>query len=353
MPADHKCRNDLSQRGRSRCYPHTQPRYNGAWNETSTSKPTVRYNGLDLNLLTALKALLTEKSVTRAGEAVHVTQSAMSGILARLREYFGDPLIVPVGRKMELTPLAESLLEPLSDVLLRIDATIATLPHFDPQTTRRHFKVVASDYVVNVLMLDVLREVHRLAPGLTVEFCTPSESSPEELEAGQVDFVIAPERFTLSSQSGADLFEDSYTLVVDRMHPHVGDTMDLDQYLALGHVALRSGKPGLPLFEAWFADHHGSARRVEVTAHSFQILPLLTIGTTRVATMHARLAHLLASIIPVRVVRPTFEIPKLVEVLQWHRYRDYDPGSVWFRKQIIDRAHALQPWSELNSSTCR
>ena len=83
----------------------------------------MRYHKLDLNLLTALKALLTEKNVTRAGESVHITQPAMSGILARLREYFGDPLIVPVGRKMELTPLAESLVEPLTDALLRIDAT--------------------------------------------------------------------------------------------------------------------------------------------------------------------------------------------------------------------------------------
>ena len=91
----------------------------------------VRYHKLDLNLLTALKALLAEKNVTRAGEAVHVTQSAMSGILSRLRDYFGDPLIVQVGRKMELTSLAESLVEPVNDVLLRIDATIATRPEFN------------------------------------------------------------------------------------------------------------------------------------------------------------------------------------------------------------------------------
>ena len=101
----------------------------------------MRYQKLDLNLLTALRALLAEKSVTRAGEVVHVTQSAMSGVLSRLREYFGDPLIVQVGRKMELTPLAESLVEPVNDVLLRIDATIATRPEFNPLITRRHFSI--------------------------------------------------------------------------------------------------------------------------------------------------------------------------------------------------------------------
>ena len=138
----------------------------------------MRYHKLDLNLLTALKALLTEKNVTRAGEAVHITQPAMSGVLARLREYFGDPLIVQVGRKMELTPLAESLVEPLTDALLRIDATITTRPEFNPLTTNRRFSVVASDYSINVLLLEVLRRVHREAPGLSVEFRTPSESAP-------------------------------------------------------------------------------------------------------------------------------------------------------------------------------
>lgn len=76
----------------------------------------MRYQRLDLNLLTALRALLTEKNVTRAGESLFVSQSAMSGILARLREYFDDPLIVPVGRRMELTPLGESLVSKVNDL---------------------------------------------------------------------------------------------------------------------------------------------------------------------------------------------------------------------------------------------
>src|ERR1700682_90541 len=130
----------------------------------------MRYHKLDLNLLTALKALLAEKNVTRAGESVHVTQSAMSGILARLREYFGDPLIVQIGRKMELTALAESLVEPVNDVLLRIDATVATRPGFARSSSRRLFSVVASDYVINVLLIDVLRRIHHEAPGMSLEF---------------------------------------------------------------------------------------------------------------------------------------------------------------------------------------
>jgi LysR family transcriptional regulator, nod-box dependent transcriptional activator len=306
----------------------------------------MRYHKLDLNLLTALKALLAEKNVTRAGESVHVTQSAMSGILARLRDYFGDPLIVQVGRKMELTSLAESLVEPVNDVLLRIDATIATRPEFDPLITRRHFSVVASDYSISVLLLDVLRRVHRDAPGMSLDFRNPSESAAAELEAGEVDFIVNPESQNSPLQSGAVLFEDSYVIVVDAGNPEVGDSIAIDQYLALRHVAFKSGRYGLPHFETWLANRYGDERRVDVVAHSFYLLPRLVIGTARVATMHTRLARQLAGSLPIRLVKPTFEIPRLVEVLQWHKYRDLDPGSMWLRDVIIEGARALPPVAE-------
>jgi LysR family nod box-dependent transcriptional activator len=310
----------------------------------------MRYHKLDLNLLTALKALLTEKNVTRAGESVHVTQSAMSGILARLRDYFGDPLIVQIGRKMELTPLAESLVEPVNDVLLRIDATIATRPEFNPATTRRHFSLVASDYSINVLLLDVLRRIHRESPGMSLEFLNPSETAAADLEAGEVDFIVNPESQNSPMQSGVVLFEDSYMIVVDAANTTVGDTIGIDQYLSLRHVAFKSGKHGLPHFETWVANRHGDERRVEVIAHSFYLLPHLVLGTTRVATLHTRLATLLARNLPVRLVKPTFEIPRLIEVLQWHKYRDLDPGSVWLRDVIIEGARQLPPVEALEAT---
>ena len=307
----------------------------------------MRYHKLDLNLLTALRALLTEKNVTRAGESVHITQPAMSGILARLREYFGDPLIVPVGRKMELTPLAESLVEPLNDVLLRLDATITTRPEFNPLTTNRRFSVVASDYSIDVLLLAVLRRVHQEAPGLSVEFRTPSESAPAELEAGEVDFIINPESQNSPMQSGAVLFEDSYRIVVDTANQEVGDSIGIEQYLALRHVAFKSGKHGLPQLETWLANRYGDERRVEVITHSFSLLPRLVVGTARIATMHTRLALQCVSSLPIRLVKPTFDIPRLVELLQWHKYRDLDPGSMWFRDMIIEGARALPSLDEL------
>jgi DNA-binding transcriptional LysR family regulator len=299
----------------------------------------MRYKRLDLNLLTALRALLTEKNVTRAGEALFVSQSAMSGILARLREYFDDQLIVPVGRRMELTPLGESLVEKVNDLLLQIDATLGTKPEFDPLTSRRHFSIVASDYLISVLMLDVLRDIHHQAPGLSIEFRQPSSTAHIGLEDGEVDFVINPQDFSVSTQSSCELFEDTYSLVVDNGNQEIGDHISLGDYKKARHVIFQN--EGRPMFETWFAKSHGERQYEEVLTASFSLLPMLVIGTSRVATLHTRQAQLACSVLPLRMVRLDFETPRLVETLQWHKYRDHDLGNQWLRERIIERAKAM------------
>jgi DNA-binding transcriptional LysR family regulator len=119
----------------------------------------MRFHRLDLNLLVALDALLTERSVTKAGERLYLSQSAMSGALAKLREHFEDELIVQVGRKMVLTPLAESLQRRVRDVLKMAQSLLGSRPTFDPRTSERRFSIVSSDVVMSVLMDCVVRRL--------------------------------------------------------------------------------------------------------------------------------------------------------------------------------------------------
>jgi len=305
----------------------------------------MRYHRLDLNLLTALRVLLAERNVTRAGEALHVSQSAMSGMLARLREYFDDPLITPVGRRMELTPLAETLVDKVNDLMLRLDATLAVRPEFDPAHSRRHFSVVASDYLIQVLLLDVLREVHHEAPDVTVEFHHPSNAAATDLENGEVDFVINPARFTTPNQASTVLFEDSYHLVVDQANPDVGDSVTLAEFQALRHVTMQNN--GRPQFETWYVSEHGIPPHVDVVVNSFGLLPQLLLGTRRAATLHTRMALQAAGQWPLRLVRMDFAVPRLVETLQWHRYRDLDPSSQWLREKIIAAAQKMPGLEQL------
>ena len=127
------------------------------------------FGGLDLNLLVALDALFAEKSVSRAGERLHLSQSATSGALARLREAFHDPLLVQVGRRMTLTPLAEGLVEPVRDFLMQAEAILNNSPAFDPLNSTRKFRLLMSDYAQTVVMTEALPRLQNLAPGVTIE----------------------------------------------------------------------------------------------------------------------------------------------------------------------------------------
>lgn len=299
----------------------------------------MRYQRLDLNLLTALRALLTERNVTRAADSLCVSQSAMSGILARLREYFDDPLIVPVARRMEPTPLGESLIGKVNDLLLQIEATLGTKPDFEPAKSGRHFIIVASDYAISVLLLDTLRELHASAPGVTFEFRPPTRLAYQELESGEVDFIIAPEWYETKGFSSCALWDDAYCAVVDRDSTEFGDSVSLEQYMAARHVSTENRGP--PMFEAWFDRRYSGGRRVEVRVPNFTLLPRLVIGTSRLATMHARLAAQVCEQWPLRRARLDFEAPPFVEMLQWHSYRDLDPGIVWVRERLQERSRLL------------
>jgi len=301
----------------------------------------MRYHKLDLNLLVPLRALLVEKNVTRAAQSLHISQSALSGILSRLREYFDDPLMVAIGRKMELTPLGESMVGPVSDLLLRIDATLATRLQFEPSMADQRFSIVASDYVVSVLLADVLQRIHREAPNVSVQLRLPGSNSAEELEAGQLDLMIMPAEFASPEQASSALFTDGYCVVADRAFWKLGDSVSLEQYLTLRHASYES--QGKPHFEAWFDRQHGPRRRVEVKVHSFQQLPLVVAGTTRVATMHGRMAERIALTAGLKLVRLDFEVPPIEEVLQWHKLRESQPSGQWLREMILSQARQMPP----------
>src|SRR6516164_184452 len=150
------------------------------------------FDGLDLNLLVALDALFAEKSVSRAGERLHLSQSATSGALARLRQAFHDPLLVQVGRRMTLTPLAEGLVEPVKEFLLHAETILNGSPVFDPTTSTRKFRVQMSDYVQTVVMTEALPRLQSLAPGISLELVWNIEGISEPLERGEIDLAVTP-----------------------------------------------------------------------------------------------------------------------------------------------------------------
>jgi LysR family transcriptional regulator, nod-box dependent transcriptional activator len=303
----------------------------------------VRLDRFDLNLLVVLDALLEERNVTRASDRLHIGQSAASGALARLREYFGDELLVAVGRRLELTPLAQGLVEPVRETLLSARATIARRPHFDPATAERRFAVCASDYVTTVLLADVVSRIAALAPGVALDIRSPPKQLAEALDRGNIDLLVMPERYVVQlGRPHVPLFQDTQVCMIWSGHQGIGAEMSFEQYMARGHVAVRFGDERSIAFEEWFLPRYGTPRRVESSVDNFTTLPLLVVGTQRVATLHRRLAGHFARYLPVRVIEAPFDMPALVEVMAWPRHVDSDPAHAWLRQTLIESAAALQ-----------
>lgn len=190
----------------------------------------MRYQHLDLNLLVALDVLLDEQNITRAAGRLHMTQSATSGVLNRLRTYFEDDLLTQVGRKMRPTPLAEELREPVRDVLMKIQTSIARRPVDEPATSKRHFRIMASDYVINVMLKDALQTVHLQAPNMTFEFFSPDAQSTGMLNRGELDIIVAPERFMAADHPAEALFDEEFVCLAWADNPHTGEALTLDAW---------------------------------------------------------------------------------------------------------------------------
>jgi|HubBroStandDraft_5_1064220.scaffolds.fasta_scaffold113322_2 LysR family nod box-dependent transcriptional activator len=304
----------------------------------------MRFHQLDLNLLVALDALLTERNITLAGRKVHLSQSGMSSGLARLREYFGDELLVLIGKKMVPTPLGESLAGPVRRILIDIQATIDSKPGFDPQASQRRFTLMMSDYAASVLMTGVARRAAELAPHVSFELLSNDVPSPGEvLDRGEVDLLIIPEDILPETHPKVRLFEDDYVCIAWSGNTGLGDAISLQQYLQMGHVVLQFSRGRVPAIDEWFLNQAGHERRIEVIAMNFNMLPQFIVGTRRIATVQRRMAHYFRTLMPLRILEPPLALPSLIEAAYWNRAFDRDPGISWLRGILQEVAGSVSP----------
>jgi LysR family transcriptional regulator, nod-box dependent transcriptional activator len=308
---------------------------------------TMQLHRFDLNLLIALDILLREKNVTHAAEKVHLSQPAMSAALHKLRDFFGDQLLVRVGREMELTPRGLSLVEPVREALLKIQATLGTQPTFIAATTQREFTIIVSEEAVPGFLPAILRRVATEAPGIRCRIELISQTALTRLEYGEADLCLCLDNLRLydarsypESLRNVRLRPVRWICAVDRNHPTVGDTLSAEQFHALPHVI---GRPS-----GYSTSAEELVRRlfdIDLTVHltvpSLLHLPLVLAGTSYVATLPERVAQLFAAPQSIKTFPLPFPAPQQFEILLWHKRHEPDPAHAWLRELIIELAQHL------------
>ena len=297
----------------------------------------MRFGRLDLNLLVALDALLTERSVSLAADKLFLSQSATSSALGRLRDYFGDDLLVVKGRSMVLTARAEELIDPVRAVLEQIRTTVAVAVPFDPATSDRQLRIMASDYSTQVLLAEALARLETEAPQMRFEIQPMSDHPIEAIERAQIDLLLTIDIAISSDHPSQILFEDDYVVVGWAENPAMQAPMSRETYFALGHITARFGKLRVPAFDDWFVRRQKQQRRIEVVAPTFLSLPGLVVNTSRIATMHRRMAEMVVRNMPLVMHEMPFDIPPIREALQWNIANNNDQPLRW----VVDRLAAV------------
>ncbi|MHB1872070.1 MAG: LysR family transcriptional regulator [Steroidobacteraceae bacterium] len=296
----------------------------------------------DLNLLISLDALLHEKNISRAAEKLYVSQPAMSAALHKLREYFNDPLLMRVGRTLELTPRGQSLVDPVREALLRIQATLGTQPQFDPATARREFSIIISEEALPDLLPALVRRLAVEAPGISCRVQLISESVLTRLEYGEADLSVCLDSLRLyavrawpESLRMVRLRPVRWICAVDAHHPTVGDTLTAEQFFALPHAF---GAPN-----AYSVSTEELVRRlfdidltVQLAVPSLLHLPLVLAGTSYVATLPERVLMMAPAVAPLKTFPTPFPTSEQHEMLLWHNRHDPDPAHAWLRELIIE-----------------
>jgi DNA-binding transcriptional LysR family regulator len=289
----------------------------------------------NLNLLPALEALLETKNVSEAARRTHVSQSAMSHSLAKLRELLGDPLLVPAGRAFVLTPRASRIAESLSVALDAMERAIEPPKPFTPSETKRTFRVATLDYFEFVLLGDLLAYFGAHAPRAQIWIDRLSPAAVSALVAGEIDLALVGETSIARTQglSRVEIHRDPFTVMARKGHPALRrkSSLRLEDYLAYPHVVVTvEGRADGAVDRA--LERVGARRSVVLRVPHFATAPLAVLQTDALCTIASSVASRAASLYPIELRMPPVELAPAAIYAVWSKRLEDDEGARWFRE---------------------
>lgn len=290
--------------------------------------------GLDLNLLKALDALLDECNVTRAANRLGVTQPAMSGMLTRLRDNFGDPLFVRAKHGVVPTQRALELNAPLKQVISEIGALLQP-QDFDPLTASFTFTIAATDYALRAVALPFIGALKQQAPHIRIALLPIDDQQVQvQLERGEIDLALLTPESTHPDLHAKNLFEERYVCVLRQGHPAmVGRTqLTVNQLCELDHALVSYTGGGFRGVTDEALEKLGLQRQVTLSVKSFIILPEILRASDMVAILPSRLVTGMDDLM---VFEPPIAVPGFTKVAAWHERTHRDVAHRWLRELLF------------------
>jgi DNA-binding transcriptional LysR family regulator len=250
-----------------------------------------------------------------------------------LRRIFNDDILVRVGNELYPTPYATELVDPVHELMEGIYGLVKYKPHFDPKKDRRVFSIAASDYSISLLLLQLASLIAKETPGISLEILQLHPDSFHQLQQGELDLVFGrqPEGCSLPSKV---ILEDHYMCAVWSGNTEVGDSISLEKFLELPHLAHQLGSGVSASSARAIMEASGIRQANAVTVESFFILPFLLPGTSFVTLLPYHIGRRLNSVVPIRMVEPPFHVDPINMPMSWHPRSTDDPGHRWLRDEL-------------------
>lgn len=305
--------------------------------------PIASLSRVDLNLLVALQVLFEEQNVTRAAERLFITQPAMSKTLQRLRGLFDDPLFIRSGRRLVPTPRALELEARLPDVLGELSEIIEG-GEFDPKTDAGTIHLATPEFIAVQLAPTLTWELSGEAPNLSLAVSSGLEDSEEEMERGQLDFVLGVERKLSEDYVSTRLGGFSPAVWMRKGHPLADDELTLDRMLEYPFIQYflllteRVSPDAESRFDKTLAAMGRKRHKALVTD---QLMTALNALNNSDCLMLSTVDDLKMETAFYEIVRkpypPELEAERFIPVvLIQHRRTLKSPMHIWFKDKLLD-----------------
>ena len=320
----------------------------------------IRFGALDLNLLRVFDALIEERSATRAGERLGLTQSAISHALNRLRSVLNDELFLRGPNGMQPTARAAEIAPQLHQGLLQLQRALAPA-EFIPAKTDRRFTITCTEYGSAVLMPPLLARLRSEAPHAELRVRPSNLGVTEALRGGRIDLAVGSFRRIPEWFDCEDLFEESRVWVLARDNPAAAAPLTLERLAELPHLVFTSTGDDDQAIEGYVVDHglerlvtrsdsgllqgalaaRGLRRTVAVTTPHFLSALAVVSRSDMAALLPRRLAEGFTEQYRLKLFEPPYRSPPFRVMALWSREEGDQPAAIWLRRILREVAAAL------------
>ena len=248
-----------------------------------------KLRGVDFAALETLRLVYRRQSFTTAAEELDIKQSSVSYTIDRLRKAFSDPLFVRQGNRISPTERCVEIVDAAERVLSEME--LAALPAaFDPGSTSASVTISATYLSRSVLMPQIVQELRREAPGITIEMITGFTDASSHLLSGRADLALSPVAIEESGIYGKFLFDDPYFCLMDRENPLAKCELTPERFAEAPHLIIHYGQRWRPLYHNALQSR-GLDMRVVVSTPDPEDVRFLIPGTDLVVALPSRIAR--------------------------------------------------------------